>query len=219
MNQPTLFTNEKCNHCHLKPAICLFHVWHKGQYKYICTGCVLNLYKGDFCPYCFQVFDNPPDTCVECCGCQASCHLDCIPLQSAMEDDLFCPFCNDANKLKFFEIHRDEIMNGVKIDYYLSSQMHAAAVISKKSMEKALKMTKIRAEIECKNSAEAKEKAKEALLFLQQVQEDESGKDDAINTNNPATEMDYETEMETDSMESGDESSENTCESSESKGD
>ncbi|OWM63245.1 uncharacterized protein LOC116192797 [Punica granatum] len=167
----------------------LHNVRHKATYRRLCTHCVLNCFRGHFCPVCLDVFDpidSPPrpNQRVMCLNCPSISHLSCATSNSGGHP-FQCPSCSNPN-FSFFTLRtvpasnkrikpeaeadcslgggRDgDIQDRRAIDKESAKALVAAARIAAATMSKAAHTARIEAERRVKEAALARKRAREAL--------------------------------------------------------
>ncbi|KAK4742716.1 hypothetical protein SAY87_000717 [Trapa incisa] len=168
----------------------LHNVRHKAIYRRLCTHCVLNCFRGHFCPVCLEVFDpidsQPrPNQRVMCLNCPSISHLSCASSNSGGHP-FQCPSCSNPN-FSFFTLRilPDSSNKNTKaeknadanggcnlrgngicrrvIDKDSAKVLVAAARIAAVTMNKAAHTARIEAERRVKEAALARKRAREAL--------------------------------------------------------
>ncbi|KAK4748502.1 hypothetical protein SAY87_015088 [Trapa incisa] len=171
----------------------LHNVRHKATYRRLCTHCVLNCFRGHFCPVCLEVFDpidsQPrPNQRVMCLNCPSISHLSCASSNSGGHP-FQCPSCSNPNFSFFtlrtlpdsnksikaeanadadagFHLGGNRDGNGIcrrVIDKDSAKVLVAAARIAAATMSKAAHTARIEAERRVKEAALARKRAREAL--------------------------------------------------------
>nr|XP_027088995.1 uncharacterized protein LOC113710277 [Coffea arabica] len=174
--------NGQCMLCDLGKPPFLHHVYHNNNYLQLCTSCLLNVYRGAYCPICFQVYEpenpNPSSDLVNCYCCPAITHLSCINSGAAATSTsisitirgvpYICRSCADPN-FNFFNLGADEKTKMLMIDQHFANQLIAASVISERTMKEAAELHRRWAEMKAEEALQARKEAKLAIEFLAQM--------------------------------------------------
>lgn len=161
----------RCTSCHGSASLhspsnnlstVTFTVRHRGDFRRLCTSCVLKYHPGHFCPICFAVYDvdSPAPTInhrVACISCPSILHSDCVvPAINCKSPPSQCPPCRNP-RYEFFRAEREGI------DEDLARQFLAAAKIAVVSVKKAAKEARAVAERRAKEAIRARRIAMEAV--------------------------------------------------------
>ncbi|XP_018487559.1 uncharacterized protein LOC108858077 [Raphanus sativus] len=156
----------------------------------LCPDCLLKEHRNLFCPVCLDVYATvpPPQASITCLRCSSTTHLNCAPppspssssssSSSSSDGHLFtCPPCFDPN-FSFFpkSLATSSTQNEAALGMEKAKALVAAAEIAvalAKNVAEKLEEEAVRKSIEAKD---AKEKAKEALVYLEDVKDIASGK-------------------------------------------
>ncbi|KAI3701851.1 hypothetical protein L6452_27245 [Arctium lappa] len=168
-NHPTLAT--VCGHCGVEERKLLHHVCIRGNFRRLCTTCVLRLHAPFFCPACLGVYDrSPPDDAVVCYKCYSSSHPNCVSSTPASSIQSShgpspCSSCLNPNALvlKLNRLENGTRTGGRAIDKNAARLLLAAGKIAAMSMSKAEVGTAAEAEKRSKEASHAKKRAREAL--------------------------------------------------------
>nr|GMD05743.1 S-antigen protein [Ipomoea batatas] len=167
-----------CRNCGVKERP-LHEVCHRGNFRKVCTSCVLRLHPQSFCPTCFTVY-NPSqphssmNDVVTCFKCYSASHSQCVgprpptpyvcPICVSPNSPLFAPKrTKDANADAKFE--NDDNSFRV-VDKKAARVFLAAARIAVMSTSKAALAAKAEAEKRAKEAANTRKRAREALEHL-----------------------------------------------------
>ncbi|KAK9076914.1 hypothetical protein SSX86_005249 [Deinandra increscens subsp. villosa] len=170
-NHPTLAT--VCGQCGVEERKLLHNVRLRGNFRRLCTSCVLRLHPQCFCPACLGVYERlPPDDAVVCYKCYSSSHPTCVSSPpagtiSSSRGPSPCSSCLNPNLL-VLNLNRLENGNGSRkggrvIDCNAARLLLAAGKIASMSMSKAEVAAAMEAERRSKEAAYTKKRAREAL--------------------------------------------------------
>ncbi|KAI3827774.1 hypothetical protein L1987_01857 [Smallanthus sonchifolius] len=165
-NHPTLPT--VCGQCGVEERKFLHNVRHRGNFRRLCTSCVLRLHPQCFCPACLGVYErSPPIDAVVCYKCYSSSHPTCVPSPPAgtitsSRCSSPCSSCLNPNLL-VLNLNRPENGSRRSIDSTAARLLLAAGKIASMSMNKAEVAAAMEAERRSKEAAYTKKRAKEAL--------------------------------------------------------
>ncbi|KAL7590976.1 hypothetical protein Lser_V15G33766 [Lactuca serriola] len=168
-NHPTLAT--VCGHCGVEERKLLHNVRLRGNFRRLCTTCVLRLHTQYFCPACLGVYErSPPVDAVVCYKCYSSSHPNCVsspPVSSiaSSRGSSPCSSCLNPNALV---LNLNRLENGTRtggraIDNNAARLLFAAGRIASMSMNKAEVAASTEAERRSKEAAYTKKRAREAL--------------------------------------------------------
>ncbi|KAI7731203.1 hypothetical protein M8C21_011634 [Ambrosia artemisiifolia] len=168
---PTLPT--VCGQCGTDERTLLHNVRLRGNFRRLCTTCVLRLHPQCFCPACLGVYERlPPDDAVVCYKCYSASHPSCVPshspvvgaIASSGRGPVPCSACLNPNLLV---LNVGRVENGGRvgrvIDCGASRLLLAAGKIAAMSMGKAEVAAGMEAERRAKEAAYTKKRAREAL--------------------------------------------------------
>lgn len=169
-----------CGNCGLEEKRLLHHIRHRGNFRRLCTTCVLRLHTQCFCPTCFAVYPSSPPSAssdfVTCFKCYSSSHASCVG--SNVPSPYICPLCVNPNsqifllkKVKDSNSENSQASNGKGgangeyrvIDKKAAKILLAAAKIASVSMNKAAVAAREEAVRRAKEAAIARKRAREAL--------------------------------------------------------
>nr|GMD48400.1 uncharacterized protein LOC109181789 [Ipomoea batatas] len=170
----------ECGNCGaVERRLPLHDVRHRGNFRKLCTTCVLRLHSQSFCPTCFTVYNpSPPrssqNDAVTCFKCYSSSHTQCVGPNPP--NPYICPLCVTPNSSKFALRKPNgasvdaKIGNGNSnsnscrvIDKAAARVLLAAARIAATSMSKAAMAARTEAERRAKEAAFTRKRAREAL--------------------------------------------------------
>ncbi|KAL4588355.1 hypothetical protein LXL04_001239 [Taraxacum kok-saghyz] len=169
-------TTTVCGHCGFLDRQILHHVRLGGNFRRLCTTCVLRLHSQYFCPSCFIVFDrSPPENASVCSKCFSSAHRTCVPPSvsgptSSSRTPSPCATCLNPSRL-VFDPKRGDAKRG--IDTTAARLLVAAAEISSLSMSKAEVLAVSEAERRGKEASYTRKRAREALdhvVYLMEIE-------------------------------------------------
>ncbi|KAL4564556.1 hypothetical protein LXL04_028620 [Taraxacum kok-saghyz] len=194
-NHPTLAT--VCGHCGVEERKLLHNVRLRGNFRRLCTTCVLRLHPQYFCPACLGVYDrSPPGDAVVCYKCYSSSHPNCVsspPVSSiaSSRGPFSCSSCLNPNALV---LNLNRVENGTRtggraIDNNAARLLFAAGKIASMSMNKAEVAASTEAERRSKEAAYTKKRAREALdhvvyLMVKEKRIAVESNKKVVNTNN-----------------------------------
>ncbi|CAH1418769.1 unnamed protein product [Lactuca virosa] len=180
-NNPT--TNTVCGHCGFLDRKILHHVRRGGNFRRLCTTCVLRLHSQYFCPTCFIVYDrSPPEHAVVCNKCYSSAHPTCVspPISAPTPSSRApspspspCATCLNPSRL-VFDPKRTDGNGGMDND--AARLLVTAAEISSLSMSKAEVVAVAEAERRAKEASYTRKRAREALDHVVYLMENEKKK-------------------------------------------
>lgn len=170
-----------CGNCGLEEKRLLHHIRHRGNFRRLCTTCVLRLNTQCFCPTCFAVYapslpPSAPNDFVTCFKCYSSSHASCVG--SNVPSPYICPLCINPNsqifvlkRVKDSNSENSQASNGKGgangeyrvIDKKAAKVLLAAAKIASASMNKAAVAAREEAVRRAKEAAIARKRAREAL--------------------------------------------------------
>nr|GMD43841.1 S-antigen protein [Ipomoea batatas] len=168
----------ECGNCGaVERRLPLHDVRHRGNFRKLCTTCVLRLHSQSFCPTCFTVYNpSPPrssqNDAVTCFKCYSSSHTQCVGPNPP--NPYICPLCVTPNS-SIFALRKPngasvdaKIGNGNSnscrvIDKAAARVLLAAARIAATSMSKAAMAARTEAERRAKEAAFTRKRAREAL--------------------------------------------------------
>ncbi|XP_076907939.1 uncharacterized protein LOC143564598 [Bidens hawaiensis] len=164
---PTTTLTTICGQCGIVEPKLLHHIRLRGNFRRLCTSCVLRLHPQFFCPACLGVYDrSPPDDAVVCYKCYSSSHPACVlssaPTPVASRNPSPCASCLNPNLL-LFNLTRLDAAGFRVVDVNSARLLLAAAKIAAMSMSKAEVAAASEAERRSKEAAYTKKRAKEAL--------------------------------------------------------
>ncbi|KAI3496488.1 hypothetical protein L1887_38852 [Cichorium endivia] len=168
-NHPTLAT--VCGHCGVEERKLLHNVRLRGNFRRLCTTCVLRLHSQYFCPACLGVYDRaPPVDAVVCYKCYSASHPTCVsspPVSSiaSTRGPFSCSSCLNPNALvlNLNRLENGSRTGGRAIDSNAARLLYAAGKIASMSMNKAEIAASTEAEKRSKEAAYTKKRAREAL--------------------------------------------------------
>ncbi|CAN6886081.1 unnamed protein product [Brassica oleracea] len=167
----------QCAACEEPEPPFILTVIKDNVFRRLCADCLLKEHRGLFCPVCLAVYvaPPPPDAVNICLLCSSTTHLNC---SSSSSDDHFftCPPCLDPNNFSFFPKSLDNDGSGTVLDLQKAKALVAAAEIAVASAKNAAAQLEEEAVNKSIESKDAKEKAKEALEYLEDVKDKASGK-------------------------------------------
>ncbi|KAF8089458.1 hypothetical protein N665_0505s0008 [Sinapis alba] len=180
MNQEQ--SQRQCLACEeLEPSFTLT-VIKDNVFRRLCTDCLLKEHRNLFCSVCLDVFVTvpPPEATTICHLCSSTTHLNCAPpppsSSSSSNDYRFtCPPCSDPN-FSFFPKSLGNDGSEAVLDMEKAKALVAAAEIAVASAKNAEAQLKEEAVNKCIEAEDAKKKAKEALVYLEDFKEKASGK-------------------------------------------
>ncbi|KAI3754892.1 hypothetical protein L1987_54684 [Smallanthus sonchifolius] len=159
-NHPTLAT--VCGQCGVEERKLLHNVRLRGNFRRLCSSCVLRLHPQCFCPACLGVYErSPPDDAVVCYKCYSASHPNCVSSPPSRGPSP-CPSCLNPNLLV---LNLNRLENGSRrvIDINAARLLLAAGKIASMSMNKAEVAAAMEAERRSKEAAYTKKRAREAL--------------------------------------------------------
>ncbi|GKB23855.1 hypothetical protein Tco_0863256 [Tanacetum coccineum] len=164
-----------CGQCGVEERKLLHNVRLRGNFRRLCTTCVLRLHSQCFCPSCLGVFDRtPPDDAVVCYKCYSSSHPTCISLSVQSTGSITsargptpCASCLNPSLL-VLNLNRGQNDNkdgggGRCIDKEAARLLLCAGKIAANSMSKAEVAAGMEADRRAKEAAFTKKRAREAL--------------------------------------------------------
>nr|GEZ04252.1 hypothetical protein [Tanacetum cinerariifolium] len=165
-----------CGQCGVEERKLLHNVRLRGNYRRLCTTCILRLHSQCFCPSCLGVFDRtPPDDAVVCYKCYSSSHPTCISLSVQSTGSITsargptpCASCLNPSLL-VLNLNRGENDNkdggggGRCIDKEAARLLLCAGKIAANSMSIAEVAAGMEADRRAKEAAFTKKRAREAL--------------------------------------------------------
>nr|XP_043628981.1 uncharacterized protein LOC122600338 [Erigeron canadensis] len=167
-----------CGQCGIEEKKLLHNVRLRGNFRRLCTNCVLRLHPQCFCPSCLGVFEKtPPENAVVCFKCYSSSHPNCVisqPLGGNARGPVPCSVCLNPGSLV---LNLNVGNKGRGIDGNAARLLLAAGKIAAMSMSKAEVAAAMEAERRAKEAAFTKKRAREALdhVVKMMVKEKSSG--------------------------------------------
>ncbi|KAB2634218.1 hypothetical protein D8674_042134 [Pyrus ussuriensis x Pyrus communis] len=160
-----------CGVCGSSERWFLHYIRYKGAFQRLCTNCVLQNYRGLYCPFCLEFFDPPLPARdrVMCVKCPSVSHPACVLVANSSFHGFECQTCQQG--YPFFNLNRPQNdANNPKtafvIDKANAKALVAAAKIAAASMAKAAVAARTEAERRVREAVMAKKKAREALEKL-----------------------------------------------------
>ncbi|XAR52756.1 hypothetical protein NMG60_11020989 [Bertholletia excelsa] len=155
-----------CMNCGAEERRLLHHVRHRGNFRRLCTSCVLRLHPQSFCPTCFLVYDRSPPAStdsVTCFKCYSSSHSPCVGANAT--SPYVCPLCANPHAPIFApkKTSDGQGRNWRAIDKKAAKVLLAAARIAANSMSKAALVARAEAERRVKEAAFTRKRAREGL--------------------------------------------------------
>ncbi|KAL8222899.1 hypothetical protein R6Q57_020298 [Mikania cordata] len=168
-NHPSLAT--VCGQCGVEERKLLHNVRLRGNFRRLCTSCVLRLHPQCFCPSCLGVYDrSPPDDAVVCYKCYSSSHPNCVspPPAGTIASSRSPSPCSSCLNPSLLVFNPRRVENGTRnggrvIDSDAARLLLAAGKIASMSMNKAEVAAAMEAERRSKEAAYTKKRAREAL--------------------------------------------------------
>ncbi|XP_009369704.2 uncharacterized protein LOC103959086 [Pyrus x bretschneideri] len=160
-----------CGVCGSSERWFLHYIHHKGAFQRLCTNCVLQNYRGLYCPLCLDYFDQPLPARdrVMCVKCPSVSHPACVLVANSSFHGFECHSCPQG--YLFFTLNRpqndaNDAKTACLIDKANAKALVAAAKIAAASMAKAAVLARTDSERRVREAVLAKKKAREALEKL-----------------------------------------------------
>ncbi|XP_071729742.1 uncharacterized protein [Rutidosis leptorrhynchoides] len=180
-------TTTVCGQCGIEERKFLHNVRIRGNFRRLCTNCVLRLHPQLFCPACIGVYEpSPPDDAVVCYKCYSSSHPTCVtPPAVTMPSSRGpspCSACINPNSVVFNLNRIDNTRRA--IDVGAARLLLAAAKIAAMSMNKAEVAAAMEAERRSKEAAYTRKRAREALDHVVKLMVKEKRNFGVVKSNN-----------------------------------
>lgn len=154
---------KECGNCNFKDRWLLHNLRLRGEYRQLCTSCVLKLHPTSFCPVCFNLFESslPQHDRITCQKCQSITHLGCCIPNSDKDKPHTCPPCSNPS-FRYFDVKRNG-EDQFEIDLKHAKALLCAARIASDSMARAARMAEADAMRKVKEAVVSKKRAREGL--------------------------------------------------------